>query len=95
MSGDDKARLKALRDSYKHGQRDAAWTALTLDRPALDTLLSYLDERVGAEGCDHSHRLTQQWADQQRRAWEPLAEALRESGGYCDCEVLANVDPEG
>lgn len=70
-------------------------TALTLDRPALDALLDHLDERLSEDGCDHTLRLTQAWAEKESRDWTPLADALREAGGYCDCEVLANVNPEG
>lgn len=95
MSGDEKAQRKALRDSYKQGEKQTAMTALTLDRPALDSLLDHLDEALSDQGCDHSLRFTQAWAEQEGREWEPLADGLREAGGYCDCEVLANVDPDG
>lgn len=95
MRSEQQARRKALRDAYVQAGTEAAMTALTLDRPALDALLDHLDERLTETGCDHSLRLTQAWAEQQVRAWRPLADALREAGGSCDCEVLANVDPQG
>ncbi len=95
MSCDEKARRKALRDSYKQGEKQTAMTALTLDRRALDALLDHLHQRLSEEGCDHTLRLTRAWAEQEARDWTALADALREAGGYCDCEVLANVDPEG
>lgn len=95
MSSDEKARRKALRDSYKLGEKQTVMAALTLDRPALDALLDHLDERLSGEGCDHTLRFTQAWAEQEGRDWQPLADALHEAGGYCDCEVLANVDPNG
>lgn len=93
VSSEEKARRKALRDTYKRVERKAAMTSLTLDRPALDSLLDHLDERSRQQGCDHTLRFTQAWAQQEGRVWETLADALREAGGYCDCEVLANAGP--
>ena len=95
MSRDEKAHRKALRDLYKQGEKQTTMIALILDRPALDALLDHLDERLSEDGCDHTLRLTQAWAEQESRDWSSLADALREAGGYCDCEVMANVDPDG
>ena len=94
MDSSEQARRKALRDGYKQGQQEATWQALTLDRAALDGLLDHVEERVTGDGCDHSLRYSQEWAEQEGRAWEPLSAALRQAGGHCDCEVLANVDPD-
>ena len=90
----DAARRKALRDAYKRGERASAWDRLTLDRPALDRLLDHLDERL-SEPCDHTLRFTEEWARGESRDWPALEAALADAGGGCDCEVLANVDPEG
>ncbi|WP_219151400.1 DUF2695 domain-containing protein [Amycolatopsis sp. TNS106] len=94
VNSGEKARRKALRNAYKEQQRVTAWNALGLDRAELDALYDWLDERLGAEGCDHSVRLTEMWASEQGVDWPMLREALGDAGGYCDCEVLANTDPD-
>ena len=38
--------------------------------------------------------VSRQWATAQPVDPDRLAESLAEFGGYCDCEVLANVEPE-
>ena len=53
-----------------------------------------LGERLDAAGCDHSMRFTEQWAVARQSDWTRLTEALGNAGGYCDCEVLANTDPD-
>ncbi|MFC3486550.1 DUF2695 domain-containing protein [Amycolatopsis roodepoortensis] len=88
------ARRKALRNAYREQQRVGAWSALGLDRAELDALYDWLDEQLGAEGCDHSLRLTEVWALERGMDWPTLREALGDAGGYCDCEVLANTDPD-
>lgn len=90
----DKTRRRELRDAYERGERASSWDRLTLDRAALDRLLDHLDARL-ADGCDHTTRFTEEWARAEGRDWPRLRAALSDAGGGCDCEVLANVDPEG
>ncbi|OYL17688.1 DUF2695 domain-containing protein, partial [Streptococcus pneumoniae] len=51
-------------------------------------------ERLGEQPCDHTARHAQRWAQSHRIEWETLAEGLQEFGGYCDCEIVMNVEPE-
>ena len=90
---DDEQR-RAARRAYKNAERSRARQAMVLDEAQLSDLLDYLDERVAEEGCDHTLRLTERWAAE--RSVEPsnLIASLQHFGGYCDCEVVANVDPE-
>lgn len=67
---------------------------LPLTREQLTDLVEFVDALVGKEGCDHELRHTRRWVDEQGLAWGPIAAALEELGGYCDCEVVMNCDPE-
>jgi hypothetical protein len=53
-----------------------------------------LDEKLATVGCDDKLRLTKQFANEQQISFEILEEWLGEHGGYCDCEVLANVEEQ-
>jgi len=57
-------------------------------------LLGYLNTELADEECDHTLRLTRAWAAQRSIDQDALAASVEHFGGYCDCEVLANVDPE-
>lgn len=76
-------------------QRRQAWNDLGLEREKLHQLLEYLASwGVDEEACDRTHRLTRKWAEAQGIDWLPLRDRLVNRGGACDCEVLANVDPD-
>lgn len=90
----DKARRRFLRDAYKNAERVARTALLTIDQDQLEQLLDYVDERLGEQPCDHTARHAQRWAQSHRIEWETLAEGLLEFGGYCDCEIVMNVEPE-
>ena len=81
---------RAYKDDEKARRRDA----MLLDRAVLTDLLDHLDERLTDRPCDHTLRITRAWAVQHEIDETALAESLAHFGGYCDCEVLSNVDPE-
>jgi Protein of unknown function (DUF2695) len=66
-----------------------------LTREQLADLVEFVDALVAEEGCDHKFRHTRRWADEHRRAWNPIASALEDLGAFCDCEVVMNCGPEG
>jgi hypothetical protein len=90
---DDQQKRDARR-AYKEAERGRASEAMVLDETQLSDLLDYLDERLQHAGCDHTLRLTERWAAERRIESRGLLASLEHFGGYCDCEVLANVDPE-
>jgi hypothetical protein len=65
---------------------------LSLDPHALAQLGRYLEQRLDEEPCDHTLRHTKHWLSEQRlRNIPKILAGLRNHGGYCDCEVAANV----
>lgn len=56
-------------------------------------LFDYLDIQLGKKGCDHTTNLTRTYLD--RKGISNVAQVLEwlaDNGGFCDCEVLANVE---
>jgi hypothetical protein len=79
-------------DAWKAGERAKAEVALPAPKEVLLELFAVLDERLATTPCDHSLRLTTAWADKAGIDRDKLAHWARENGGFCDCEVLANVE---
>lgn len=57
-----------------------------------DSLFEYIDIRLQDQGCDHTHRFTLAWLEQNipvelRNA---ILSEIEDMGGFCDCEVLLN-----
>jgi hypothetical protein len=68
-------------------------TQLPLDRSQLDALREHVEALLAAGGCDQTHRATDAWAADHGIALDRLHQGLEEYGGFCDCEVVMNVDP--
>lgn len=46
------------------------------------------------EACDHKLTFTQKWCEAAGVEFETVRSWLHSRGGFCDCEVLMNVDPQ-
>lgn len=85
----DKKDMKRLALFMEHENR---WTELGLTPSQLEDLGKHLRVKLPESGCDHTLRFTLEWLqgahDGKRKG---VIEALRNRGGFCDCEVLNNV----
>ena len=88
---EERRRLKA---EYKDQERAKLRRLLVLDEKQLNALLDHLEESGADEICDDTPRLTTAWAERNGLDADAVTASLAELGGHCDCEVLANVDPE-
>lgn len=83
---------RELTRAWKAQERETAEKALPAPKEILLELFAHLDEKLAQEDCDHTLRLTLAWATGRGLDDERIAAWTRESGGFCDCEVLANVE---
>ena len=93
-SKDEKARRKQLKDAYLRTEQVASAALMPLDRAQLESLLEHVEAAVASEDCDHSRKVTDAWGAQHGVDLDRLHEGLEEYGGFCDCEVVMNVDPD-
>ncbi|MDR1501201.1 MAG: DUF2695 domain-containing protein [Prevotella sp.] len=63
------------------------------DKKQRDSLRDHLIEKLSGKGCNNTLRNTESWLTDNivHENHERILSGLREEGGYCDCEVLANV----
>ena len=80
--------------AFKEAERASAQERVVLDAASLAALIEHVGAALASNGCDHSLRAARNWA--LSRAIDPdvLATSLANFGGYCDCEVEANVSVE-
>ncbi len=88
----DPAEKKRRKTEWRDQQRKAAFAALPLPVAELKALFDMLDVELPRKGCDHSRRLTQTWLINRGYDVERVFAWLDTHGGFCDCEVLANVE---
>jgi hypothetical protein len=90
----DNEERRKLKRSYKNAERAAARAHMVLDEASLRALIEHVDAALEAEGCDHSPRAARAWAIAKGLDPDAVCASLAHFGGYCDCEVAANVNPE-
>jgi hypothetical protein len=91
---DEKAERKRLKDEYLRAQQEASAARMPLDRAQLEALLEHVEAAVEANGCDHTLAATEAWAAREGIDLDGLHDGLEEYGGFCDCEVVMNVDAD-
>lgn len=89
----EKERRKQLLAPMLQQAAEAFEKGLPMSREQFRQLFDYLDEALGAHGCDHSPALTLRYlAAGGIEHPETVIAWLAEHGGHCDCEILANVE---
>ncbi len=88
----DKSRRKEiLRSLAERGQKMA-----NEERPIslldLGDLFDHLDARLSVEGCNHTLEETEAFLNSRDLDSPRIMSWLKASNGFCDCEVLANIE---
>jgi hypothetical protein len=86
MDADKKAKLKAWRKQQERELRDS----IPMPESDLRDLFVLLD-REDAPTCDHTLRETMMFLKERSLDVEKIVSWLQSHGGYCDCEVIYNV----
>lgn len=89
----DKIGMATDADPNKGIQVEPAALLTPIDKKILKGLFDYLDEALSIEECNNDLRLTIAYLrDCGVRNIDNAVAWLQSKGGYCDCEVLANVE---
>lgn len=88
----DKQSRKAALTAWKAEQRSATRAGFPLPPDQLSALFDALDTQLPRRGCDHSFRLVREWCNAAGVEATLVESWMRDNGGYCDCEALANTE---
>ena len=88
----EKENRKEILRQLKAKEKEDFNNSLPLDKATFRELFDYLDEKLD-EGCDHTMNKTVGFLKEKEiKNIDQVIEWLNDNGGYCDCEVLANVE---
>ncbi|WCE05530.1 DUF2695 domain-containing protein [Pseudoxanthomonas sp. JBR18] len=87
----EQERRKPIVREIAERQRAETIASMPTSQDQLSQLFDYLDSAL-AVACDHSLKLTRQFLQTYGLPEATVIPWLGEHGGYCDCEVLANVE---
>ena len=92
-SKEEREKRKQLRSSANEQAKADFENSLPVRSDIFKKLFNFLDVELGEKGCDHTLVLTEGFLKQLGITdTEAVKQWLRGHGGYCDCEVLANVE---
>jgi len=89
MSNDE--RKKELMKAWKAREQEQLVASIPMSHENLRALFDLLD-RENAPPCDHTLKETIEFLRERSLDVDRVLAWLREYGGYCDCEVIYNVD---
>jgi hypothetical protein len=84
-------RKEKLKKAWRELERQKLTASIPMPPQGLRELFDHL-EQESESGCDHTLRLTTEFLQKCGLDVESVVPWLCEHGGYCDCEVLANVE---
>ena len=91
-SKEEKQRRAELVEAMVQDETKKAIDRMPITFVELAALFDHLDEQLGIKGCDHTPKITKAFLESRKLDAGIIIPWLSEYGGYCDCEVLANVE---
>lgn len=88
----DKRRKKELLKQFKNDEKNEFEKSLPFSAEIFEELFDYIDTTLESHGCDHTLKYTKKFLENNNLPLKKIIEWLEENGGYCDCEVLANIE---
>lgn len=91
----EKERRKQIMDDLKKKADQEFESSLPISRENFKKLFDHLDIELSDKGCDDTNVLTKTFLLQSNvENIDKVLEWLADHGGYCDCEILANVEEQ-
>lgn len=93
MDKDEEERRKRILNELREKQQKEFEQRLPMDRKVFENLFDYLDNQLEENSCDDTNKLTLEFLVKNKiDNKETVINWLAENGGYCDCEILTNVE---
>lgn len=91
----EKERRKQIIGDLKNKADQEFEGSLPMSRDNFKKLFDHLDTQLNDKGCDDTNSLTKTFLLQSNiEKVDEVLEWLADHGGYCDCEILANVEEQ-
>lgn len=94
MSNEDKKeKRRDIKRKLREDERQRQLGEIPLSEAVLRQLFDYVDSELKNTDCDHTLRYAIAFLEKSAVTHvDEVISWLNENGGYCDCEVIANVE---
>ncbi len=90
----EKERRNSIKKVLKNQEKTEFLNSLPIPISVLQELFHYLDLKLSKNNCDNSLKFTLEFIEDNYLPENKLIEWFENNGGYCDCEVLANIEEQ-
>ncbi|QRR02198.1 DUF2695 domain-containing protein [Dyadobacter sandarakinus] len=95
MDKSEKDFRKQIQNDLRKKAAEEFEASLPMSRAKFEELFDYLDEELQEQSCDDTPALTKTFLENENIAnIDEVVKWLADEGGYCDCEILANVEEQ-
>jgi len=92
-SKEEKEKRKAIMQQLKIKTKAEFNDSLPISLASFKALFDYLDVELELNGCNHTNKITLKFLNESNfDNVQEIINWLEKNGGYCDCEILANVE---
>ena len=91
-SKEEKARRKSLVNIITDEASQEFLNSMPISIDVVKELFDFLDEELETRSCDDTNIMTIEFLENKNLDKEKIIPWLNDLGGYCDCEILGNVE---
>lgn len=88
----EKQRRRQILTEIKEKEYREFINSIPLDKKILLKLFDYLDHELGKRDCDNDYKITDSFLKKKGIKNDKIFEWFKKNGGYCDCEILNNIE---
>jgi len=89
----EKERRRIIAKELRQKAKDKFEKSLPLPKETFQKLFDFLDEKLTENNCDDTLKYAEEFFENNNiENSNAVIDFLNENGGYCDCEVLNNVE---
>ena len=91
-SKEEKERRKQIHRELAKKEQEVFIKSLPIDEILILELFDYLDLQLGDRECNHDYSMTNDFLKSKGINNGKIFDWFQEHGGYCDCEILNNIE---
>jgi hypothetical protein len=91
-SAEEKAKQQQLKNEFKRKEKEDFILSLPMQVSNFLELFDELNDKLEDNLCNHTLKHTEHFLNKQKLPSHNIIPWLNAHGGYCDCEVLFNVE---
>lgn len=91
-SKSEKQRRRKILLELKEKEYQEFIKSIPVKKELIIELFDFLDLKLDSEKCNDDYRITKAYFKTKGIENPEIYEWFRENGGYCDCEILCNIE---